>query len=367
MLGPDINESQKGFAVNEKGEIRFGLGGLKGVGEAAVESIIEERENGGKYKDVWDFIRRINQRTVNKKSMESLVFSGAFDSFKELHRAQYFFLPQGETTSMLERIIRYGNVYQTNKAGSSNSLFGENTMPEIAQPKILPAPEWTLTELLDHEKEVTGMFMSGHPLNHFRFELKYYGIMPLSEFNEVAESPGAVAANLNKTFRIAGLVTAAAHRITKTGKNFGSLTIEDFTGKTEIMLWSDDYMRFKHYVESGKNVMITGYFKSRYNSEQYEFKVNNVCLLETAKQTLTKGIDINIHPASLTPDFVNFVENNVKTNPGKSSIRFNIYEPLHNLKITMHTMDRGFTMNEEMAEFLMDNPDVDINVELANG
>lgn len=367
VVGPDINESLSGFAVNEKGEIRFGLGGLKGVGEAAVQSIIEERTANGNYKNIWDFIRRINQRTVNKKSIESLAHSGAFDSFKEMHRAQYFFIPSGEVASMLERIIRYGNIYQTNKTQSNNSLFGESNMPEIAQPKILPAPEWTLTEMLDKEKEVTGMFMSGHPLNHFRFELRYYGIMPLSEFNEVSESPVATASNLNKTFRIAGLVTDAQHRITRTGKNFGSLAIEDFTAKTEIMLWSDDYMRFKHYVEAGKNLLITGYFRSRFNSDQYEFKVNNICLLETAKQTLTKQIDINIQPASLTNDFVNFVENNVKSNPGKASIRFNIYEPLHNLKVTMHTMDRGFTMNEEMAEFLIDNPDVDISVEILNG
>ncbi len=367
VLGPDINESLKGFAVNEKGEIRFGLGGLKGVGEAAVQSIIEERSANGNFKNIWDFIRRINQRTVNKKSIESLAYSGAFDSFTELHRAQYFFTPPGEMSGMLERIIRYGNIYQTSKTQSSNSLFGENIMPEIAPPKILPAPEWTLTELLDHEKEVTGMFMSGHPLNHFRFELKYYGIMPLSEFNEANDSAGSVAGNLNKTFRIAGLVTDAQHRITRTGKNFGSISIEDFTAKTEIMLWSDDYMRFKHYVETGKNLLITGYFRSRYNSDQYEFKVNNICLLETAKQTLTRQIDINLNPSILTSDFVNFVETNVKSNPGKSSIRFNIYEPLHNLKVTMHTMDRGFTMNEEMAGFLLDNPDVDINVEIMNG
>ena len=367
VLGPDINESLSGFAVNEQGEIRFGLGGLKGVGEAAVQSIIEERGANGGYKNIWDFIRRVNQRTVNKKSIESLAYSGAFDSFKELHRAQYFFTPPGETSSMLERIIRYGNIYQTNKTQSSNSLFGESNMPEIAQPKILPASEWTLTEMLDKEKEVTGMFMSGHPLNHYRFELKYYGIMPLSEFNEVNESPAATASSLNKTFRIAGLVTEAQHRMTRTGKNFGSIAIEDFTAKTEIMLWSDDYMRFKHYVESGKNLLITGYFRSRFSSDQYEFKVNNICLLETAKQTLTKQIDINIQPASLTNGFVNFVENNVKSNPGKASIRFNIYEPLHHLKVTMHTMDRGFTMNEEMADFLIDNPDVDISVEIMNG
>ncbi len=366
VLGPDINESLKGFAVNSKGELRFGMGGLKGVGEAAIESFIEERNNNGNFKNIFDFIKRINQRTVNKKSIESLCYSGAFDCFKDIHRAQYFNIPQGDTIPTIERIIRFGNIYQTNKTQNSNSLFGDSVMPEIAAPKITPCEEWSLTELLDHEKEVTGMFLSGHPLNHFKFELKYYGIMPLNDFNEIKDSDTLISSNLNKTFRIAGLVTDAQHRITRTGKNFGSIAIEDFTSKTEIMLWSEDYIRFKNYVESGKNVLVTGFFKQRYNADQYEFKVSNISLLETAKQVLTKQVEINMQPAGVTPDFVNFVEQNVKGNPGKSSIKFNIVEPQHNVKITMHTMERGFSMNEEMAGFLLNNPDIDIHVELIN-
>jgi len=367
VLGPDINESLQGFAVNSKGELRFGFGGMKGVGEAAISSIIEERNANGAFTNIFDFIRRVNQRTVNKKSIECLAYSGAFDCFKEMHRAQYFNIPQGDTITTIERIIRYGNIYQNNKTQTGNSLFGDSVMPEIAVPKIAPCEEWSLTELLDHEKEVTGMYLSGHPLNHFKFELKYYGITTIADFNEVKDSDTLISSNLNRTFRIAGLITDAQHRITRTGKNFGSLSIEDFTGKTEIMLWSEDYIRFKNYVEAGKNILVTGYFKSRYNSDQYEFKVSNINLLETAKQTLTKQVEINMQPAAVTPDFVSFVEQNVKSNPGKSSIRFNILEPQHNVKICMHTMERGFTMNEEMASYLLDNPDIDVHVEIASG
>ena len=367
VLGPDINESLQGFAVNSKGELRFGFGGLKGVGEAAINSIIEERNANGNFTSIFDFIRRVNQRTVNKKSVECLVYSGAFDCFKEMHRAQYFSIQPGDTATNLERIIRYGNIYQSNKSQATNSLFGDGVMPEIAVPKILPCEEWSLTELLDHEKEVTGMFLSGHPLNHFRFELKYYGIIPISDFNEIKDSDTLISSNLNRTFRIAGLITDAQHRITRTGKNFGSLAIEDFTGKTEIMLWSEDYMRFKNYVETGKNILVTGYYKSRYNSEQYEFKVSSITLLETAKQMLTKQVEINMQPAAVTSDFVSFVEQNIKSNPGKSSIRFNILEPQHNVKICMHMMDKGFTMNEEMASYLLENPDIDVHVEIASG
>lgn len=364
VLGPDINESLKGFAVNQKGEIRFGLGGLKGVGEAAIESLIRERNQNGPYCDIFDFIKRVNQRTVNKKSMESLAYSGAFDCFKEIHRAQYFHIPAGETMNGIERIIRFGNVFQTNKQQTSNSLFGDSVMPEIATPKLPLCEEWTLTEKLDHEKDVTGMFMSGHPLDHFKFELRYYGILPLNEFNDVKESATLIAANGSRNFRIAGLVVDAQHRVTRTGRNFGALSIEDFSGKTELMLWSDDYVRFQNYLEKGKNLLVNGFFKQRYNSDQYEFKVTGITLLETAKQALTRQLDINLEPASVTEEFVRFLEKNVRENPGKTSLRFNIYEPTENLKVTMYTLEKGFTMNDEMAAYLLDNPDVEITVGL---
>ena len=364
VLGPDINESLKGFAVNKKGEIRFGLGGLKGVGEAAIESIIEERGKGGHYKDIFDFIKRVNQRTVNKKSLESLIYSGAFDEFKEFHRGQFFYTPNGDNKNGLERIINFGNQYQANKHQSSNSLFGDTVMAEVPAPKLPNCEQWTLTEKLDHEKEVTGMFMSGHPLDHFKFELKYYGIMGLTDFNEIKESSTLTAASGNRTFRIAGLVIDAQHRVTKTGRNFGIMTIEDFSGKTELMLWSDDYIRFKDYLDKGKNVLVNGYFKQRFNSDQYEFKVAQVTLLETAKQNLTAKLELNIQPAALTRDFVNFVEKNVTKNPGKSQLRFNVYEPVENLKFSLSSSERGFSMNEEMAEFLLEHPDVEVNVGL---
>jgi len=366
VLGPDINESLKGFAPNKKKEIRFGLGGLKGVGEAAIESIMLDRAKSGEYKDIFDFIKRVNQRTVNKKSLESLIYSGAFDCFKEQHRAQYFFVPGGDTKSGLERIINFGNQVQANKQQSSNSLFGDTVMAEIPAPKLPNCEAWTLTELLDYEKEVTGMFMSGHPLDHFKFELKYYGIMPLGEFNEIKDSNTLSASNAGKSFRIAGLVIDAQHRVTKTGRNFGSMSIEDFTGKTELMLWSDDYIRFKDYLDKGKNILVNGYFKQRFNSEQYEFKITQIQLLETAKQSLTRQLDINIQPAALTGDFVEFVEKNVRANPGKSQLRFNIYEPIENLKLSLFSIDKGFTMNEDMAGFLLNNPDIDVNVALVD-
>lgn len=365
VLGPDINESLKGFAVNQRGEIRFGLGGLKGVGDAAVDTVIAEREKNGPYKDIFDFIKRVLQKNVNKKSLESLAYSGAFDCFTAYHRAQYFYTPDNERQSGLERIIAYGQAQQS-AAGTANTLFGDlSDAMQVQVPKIPNCEPWTLTELLDHEKEVTGMFMSGHPLDHFKFELKHYGITRISDFNEIKDSL-STQSGLGKSLRVAGLVIDVQHRVTKTGKNFGSFVIEDFTGKTEFVLWSEDYIKFQNYLEKGQNILLTGFFRNRFNQpNNFEFKINIMSLLETVKQNLTRSIEISMHPASVTPDFVSFVDKNVRNNPGKATLKFNIFEPKDNLKITLSSFDRGFQMNEEMAEFLMNNPDVDIHVGVA--
>ncbi|MDR6338553.1 DNA polymerase-3 subunit alpha [Filimonas zeae] len=363
VLGPDINESKKGFSPNRRGEIRFGLGGLKGVGEAAIENIIEERNNG-EYKDIFDFIKRVNQRTVNKKSLESLVYSGTFDCFKDMHRGQFFFIPKDDTKNNLERIVLFGNQYQANLNQSNNSLFGDSVMQEIPPPKMTPCEEWTLTEKLEHEKDVTGIYISGHPLDHFRFELKHYGITSLADFNEVKDSTTLQAAVGSRNFRLAGLVIDAQHRVTKTGRNFGILAIEDLTGRTEMMLWSDDYVKYQNYMEKGKNILINGSYKQRFNSGTYEFKVTSLTLLETLKQNLTRQIELSMHPSAVSEEFVTFLEKNVNANPGNSTIRFTINEPKENIKIGLYSMEKGFQMNDELAIYLMDNPDVDVTVGL---
>jgi DNA polymerase-3 subunit alpha len=361
VLGPDVNESKKGFAVNSKGEIRFGLGGLKGVGEAAVESIIEEREKNGHFKSIFDLIQRIQQRTVNKKTLESLVYAGAFDSFRELHRAQYFYIPQGETTTGLEKIIRFGNMFQNNSSQSTNTLFGDLEMPVVVPPKISPCEPWPLTELLNHEKEVTGMFMSGHPLDHFRFEITHYGITQLGEFNEIKEAI-SLQANPGKNFRLAGLVVDAQHRVTKTGRQFGSFVMEDYTGKCEFMLWSDDYTRYAHYLEKGKNLFVTGYFKQRFNKSEFEFKVDKVILLESIKQNLTRQVIVDVEAKHINSGLIDFIEKNVKSHPGRSSLKFNILEVRNNFRLSMYTLENGFEMNDEMAGFLQENPELEVQV-----
>jgi len=361
VLGPDINESQKGFAANHNREIRVGLGGLKGVGESAVESIIAERKKNGNFTTIFDLIKRINQRNVNKKTLESLAYAGAFDCFKEMHRAQYFYMPQGDTSTGLEKIIRFGNIYQTNSNQNSNSLFGKLTMPDIAMPKIPNCDPWPLTELLDHEKEITGMFMSGHPLDHFKFEINHYGITKINEFNEIKESV-SLQSQPNKIYRVAGLVVDAQHRVTKNGKQFGSFFIEDYSGKCEFILWSEDYAKYSNYLEKGKNLFMTGYFRQRFNKSEFEFKVERLMLLESIKQQLTRQVVVDIEARFLNEEKIRFIERNVKSYPGKSSLKFNISEAKSNFKISMYTLDNGFEMNDEMAAFLESSPELEVQV-----
>jgi len=359
VLGPDVNESHNGFAVNQKGEIRFGFSGIKGLGENAIENIIDERQKQGHYKTVFDFIKRVNSRATSKKSIESLIYSGALDSFSEIHRAQYFHQPQGDLSN-LEKIVRFGQQFQAQSSSTSNTLFGDMQMGEIVPPKLIPASPWTLIEQLDHEKDVTGMYMSGHPLDNYRFELKHYNILPLEDFNEIkvniAEKP------FTKTVRLAGLVVDAQHRLTKTGKNFGILSIEDYTGKTEFTLWSEEYVKYVNYLEVGRIVLLEGAFKQRFNTSPYEFKITKVHLLETVKTSMTKQLTIDIEPQDIDQSFVQFLEANLHANPGSTNLKINIQDIPNQKKISLNTIDKGITLNDDLIQYLMEHKTLYVSV-----
>ena len=362
VLGPDINESLKGFAVNNAGEIRFGLGGLKGVGEAAVESIIEERKKNGAFKNIFDFIKRINQRTVNKKTLESLAYAGGFDRFSEHNRAQYFYVPPEETVTGLERIIRFGQVIQTQNATATNTLFGDLPITmEIPPPRLPDCLPWPLIVQLNHEKEITGMFLSGHPLDHHKFEMKHYAITTIADFNEFKEVISKQP-NPGRQFRLLGLVTDAQHKISRQGNKYGNFVIEDYSGKTDIVLWSDDYAKFSPFLLQGSTVFLTGFFRQRYNRPEFEFKCTSVSMAETLKRNLTKQVHIEMHPKDITRDVVDFIDKNVRNHPGKATLKFTMNEPKSNCRISLLTLDNGFEMNDELTEFLENKPEFDVQV-----
>ena len=356
VLGPDINESLKGFAVNKKGEIRIGLGGLKGVGEAAVETIIADREKKGPFESIYDMVKRVNQRTVNKKSLESLAMSGTFDCFPALHRAQYFFHPEGDASSGLEKIIRYGSIWQNQSDSNQNTLFGDlSIVQEIPPPRIPDCAPWSLTEILDKEKEVTGMFLSGHPLDHYRFELKHYGITQIGDYNDFKELIDQHP-NPAQTFKLAGLVTSSQHKISRAGKKYGSLTIEDFTGRVEITLFGDQYVKFSNYFTAGTCIHIKGSFEKWESRNEWNFRVNEICLLETIKRAFTRQLQLVIQPGTITPTQVEFFQQNMKKHPGRSRLKVILVDQIEKLRIQMKTIEKGFEMNDEMADFLEKSP-----------
>lgn len=366
VLGPDINESGKGFSVNHRGEIRIGLGGLKGVGEAAVESIIEERVKRGHYQSIFDLVKRVNQRTVNKKSLECLAYSGAFDCFPALHRAQYFFTPEGDNSTGLEKIIKYGNIYQAQSANTANTLFGDMPVMEIPPPRIPDCKHWTLTEQLDHEKEVTGMFVSGHPLDHFRFENTYYGIMPIADYNEFKQSV-ELQPQPTQTIKLACLVTTALHRTSQRGSKYGILGLEDFSGKTEITLFGETYMKYLNYFEPGTCLYVTGKFEKWEKRNEWNFRISEICLLETIKKTLTKSVEMSMMGELLKPELVEFLVNNLKKHPGNARVKFRLVEPKNNWNINLVSMAKGVEMNDELSAFLLENTYIDVNVVTGNG
>ena len=360
VLGPDINESQNGFAVNAKGEIRFGFSGLKGVGENAIQNIIEERTKHGAFTSIFDFAKRVNHRSANKKSLESLAYSGAFDCFNDITRAQYFYQAPGDIQG-LEKILKFGSVYQANAVNTSNTLFGDLQMPDIVPPKLTVCEPWPLAVQLDYEKEVTGMFMSGHPLDNYKFEMRHYNITPLVDYTEFKAAVN-IHPNPAKPFRLAGLVVDAQHRLTKAGKNFAVLTIEDYSGKAEFMLWSEDYVKYTNYLEKGLIVMLEGAFRKRYNGDQYDFKLEKLHLLETVKPNLTKQVIIDVEPQFINEELVDFIDKNVKANPGKTSLKFNIIDSRHKFKVGMYSLERSLTMNDDMVFFLNGNKDIEVSV-----
>jgi len=351
VLGPDINESQKGFAVNKKEEIRFGLGGLKGVGEAAIESIISERNKNGLFKSVFDLIKRVNQRSVNKKTLESLVYAGAFDCFSELHRAQYFYTSSEDNSTGLEKIIRYGQVCQNDSELSANTLFGNlSDIMEVPPPKIAICDPWPLIVQLDFEKEVTGIFLSGHPLDNYRFEMENYGITQINVLNEYGEKIENI--NNNAVFRVMGLVSDAQHRLSKNGNRYGNFTIEDYSGKLNITLFSEDYLKFSPILQIGSTVFLTGYFKKKFNNE-YSFNISYLLLAESVKKNLTKKLSLKLPAEDITDEMIQFVYKNFKQNKGNSTLNLSIYDKKEIIQIDLFTTtSKGFEMNDEFISFL---------------
>jgi DNA polymerase-3 subunit alpha len=371
VLGPDINESGRGFSVNSKGAIRFGLAGIKGAGEAAVEHIIEEREKNGAFATIFDFISRVNQRSVNKKAMECLAMSGAFDCFGELHRAQYFFRGETDTTTGLEKLSRFGNQCQASELQNTGSLFGDLEMPEIAHPKIPDCDPWPLMLRLEKEKEVTGIFLSGHPLDMYRFELKHYMLTPLEDILKHKEDMEEKAVNdepvKDRVFRTAGFASEVQERISKNGNKYGKMVLQDFSAKMELMFFGEDYLRFTQYLKAGLILFVQGVVQPRpFRKEQIEFNVQHIQLLEEVKKKQTREVEIVTFAHSLTSEQVGFLVDNVAAHPGNAELHLQVIDSSENWNIGLKSLTRKVEMNDELAHFLDKQDNMNIRIGIFN-
>ncbi len=356
VLGPDINESLKGFSVNKEAVVRFGLGAIKGVGEAAVEDVIAEREENGQYKTIFDMITRVNQRTVNKKSLESLVHAGAFDCFPEHHRAQYFHAPALDPVTGLERIIRFGSQFQAASSLAVNSLFGEAEMPDVKPPDLPKCDPWTLHDLLEKEKDTIGIYLSGHPLDGFKFEMKHYNIIPVNELETFK----------GRQVRIAGFVSNPVHAFTKKGDPWGRMTLNDYSGGMEISFFKENYAHYKDYIQESQKLMITGtYDESRFRPGQMEFRISGVMLLGDVKSKHTQRLALNMELDKLTIDFVKFLTQNIQEHPGSCELSFVITDDANERRTGMRTTSGKVLINDDLIDYLQENDFIKYKVEVS--
>ena len=354
VLGPDVNESLKGFSVAKENVIRFGMNAIKGVGEAAVDDIIAERELNGAYMSVYDFIKRVNQRTVNKKSLENLVLAGALDSFPQMHRAQYFYAPATDPVTGLERLVRFGNQFQASASMATNSLFGEAAMPEVKPPQMPECEKWGLPELLDREKEVVGIYLSAHPLDGFRFEMENYGMTPVRELEE----------NKGRSVRIAGFITDVGHLTSKKGTKFGKMTINDYSGNYEIMLWEKSYVQYGNYLVNGQKLMLQGrYDEHKYRPGVMEFTIDNIMLLDDVRKLLTKKISLSVPMEKLDDIFVDFIRTNVKTHPGNTEFMILVADPDTGHSVRLRSQGMKLELNDELIRYLQEHDEIQYALE----
>ncbi|MFN8277633.1 MAG: DNA polymerase III subunit alpha [Chitinophagales bacterium] len=325
VLGPDINESNVRFAVNKKGEIRFALSAIKGVGEGAVESIIEERQQGGPFKSIFDLTRRANLRMLNKKAMENLALGGAFDSFGKYSRNTYITPDLQDGTNLIDKAIRYGNSEQSNKAMNQSSLFGGAGHSESVEPKVENREEWPFLEKLKLEKEVVGIYISGHPLDSYRLEIQTFTSCPLSQLVEFKD----------KDIRVAGIVTSAQHKIAKNGNPFGSFMLEDYEGNFEFVLFGKQYIEFKNYMEAGRLLYISGRYQQRFNQpDNYEFRITKIDLLPDVRAQYTKRVTLTLQAASITDSFTEALHEVLKKYPGKLPVNMKLVDEEEKISVT---------------------------------
>ena len=348
-LGPDINESYLKFSVNRKGDIRFGLGAIKGVGEGAVQSILNEREKNGVYKNIFDFVQRVNLSACNRKNIENLALAGAFDDFSDIKREDFFAVnAKGETFT--EVLVRYGNKYQLDKAAAVHSLFGGDNMVEVATPEIISAPAWSDLERLNRERELVGIYLSAHPLDEYAVILQHVCNVRMAELNDLTPLQ-------NQDLVMGGIVTGVREGQTKKGNPFGIAKVEDYSGSAEFAFFGSDWVEKKSFFNVGMFLFMKGKCQPKqWRQDEFEVKLNQVELLPEVKDSIIQKLTITVPLSAVNEEMIGELHALMKAHPGNAELCFNIQDEKEMMHVNLMSRILKITVHKEIMAYLEEHP-----------
>ena len=354
VLGPDVNESLLKFSVDKRKNIRFGMGAVKGVGEAAVLNIIEERKKNGPYKNIFDFVERVNLSNCNKKNIESLALAGAFDNLGLQREQIYAENAKGEP--FMDVLVRYGNKFQADKANAANTLFGADEFVAIAKPEIPSCERWSDLERLNKEKELVGIYLSAHPLDAYRVILEYVCNTGVIELNDRENLQG-------KEITMGGIVTGFREGTTKNGKPFGILKLEDFTGSGEIPLFGQDYINYGRYGRLGMYLLISARMEPmRWDPKRFDLRIGQIRLLQDEKDKLIEKISITLSIHGLDEPTINELSTLIKKHPGNSLLYFKVIDSEHNITLNLFAPNLRVEVTRDLVDYLKENENIDFKI-----
>ncbi len=348
-LGPDVNESEQKFSANKKGEVRFGLSAIKGMGEAAATNIIAERHKNGQYKDIFDFVQRVNLSAVNRKAMESLALSGGFDSFG-IRREQYF-ATNAKGDTFVETLLRYGQVYQSEQSSMQNSLFGDMGGVEIQTPPVPDCEAWSTMELLKRERELVGIYLSAHPLDDYAVVLNHMCNLHCPQIGREMDKK-AFASIEELTF--GGIVTSVSQRWTKNNKPFGIVTIEDFEGQGELALFGEDWTKWQSMLQEEYHIYITAQCVQRFrnNPDAYDMVIKKIEFLSDVKEKSIEKFTVYMDSTMFNDAQLTDLETTLKNSTGNVPLYINIHDAKNNTNIQLYSRNITVDVNKKLLTSL---------------
>ena len=351
VLGPDINESRRNFSSNKAGDVRFGLAAVKGVGEAAVDSIIEERERNGRFKDIYDFMERVNYSVVNRKCLENIAYAGGFDSISGFHRGKFFGADarDGSGIAFIELLTRYGQRFQAEKSNAQQSLFGGGGEVDIQRPTIPACADWSQLETLTKEREMIGLYLSAHPLDEYAVIIRHMCKTQLSELDNLEAFRGQEIA-------VAGMVVGVQNLMTKTGKPWGKFTLEDYNGTREFALFGKDYENFRKFLFTDYFLFVRAKVQPRpYNDRELELKILSMVQLQEMRDTMIKEIHVRLAIEEITHDLIRELTEKVRESEGSTLLHLNLYDREAQVGLNFYSKSYRVSLTSGLVSYLDDN------------